>query len=96
MVSSYAIDAGYGVLLFDPLAVPEELRERATAGVLTCAWHRRGRAGTWPPDLRATARPAGSGPCPRRGVFTTGYSARAAARLDPLDRERTRAAHGAP
>ncbi len=26
------------------------------------------RAGAWPPDLRATARPAGSGSRPRRGV----------------------------
>jgi glyoxylase-like metal-dependent hydrolase (beta-lactamase superfamily II) len=41
MVSSYAIDTGDDVLLFDPLAVPDELRERATAVVLTCPWHRR-------------------------------------------------------
>jgi glyoxylase-like metal-dependent hydrolase (beta-lactamase superfamily II) len=41
LVSSYAIDLGDGVLLFDPLAVPDELRERATAVVLTCPWHRR-------------------------------------------------------
>ena len=41
MVSSYAIDTGEQVLLFDPLDVPPELRERATAVVLTCPWHRR-------------------------------------------------------
>jgi glyoxylase-like metal-dependent hydrolase (beta-lactamase superfamily II) len=40
-VSSYAVDTGDGVLLFDPLGVPAELRERATAVVLTCPWHRR-------------------------------------------------------
>jgi hypothetical protein len=31
MVSSYAVDTGEGVLLFDPLGIPAELRERATA-----------------------------------------------------------------
>jgi glyoxylase-like metal-dependent hydrolase (beta-lactamase superfamily II) len=41
MVSSYAVDTGEDVLLFDPLDVPTELRERATAVVLTCPWHRR-------------------------------------------------------
>ena len=41
MVSSYAVDTGAAVLLLDPLAVPAELRERATAVVLTCPWHRR-------------------------------------------------------
>jgi len=41
MVSSYAVDTGEGVLLFDPVAVPAGLRERATAVVLTCPWHRR-------------------------------------------------------
>jgi glyoxylase-like metal-dependent hydrolase (beta-lactamase superfamily II) len=41
LVSSYAVDTGAGVLLFDPLDVPAELRERATAIVLTCPWHRR-------------------------------------------------------
>jgi glyoxylase-like metal-dependent hydrolase (beta-lactamase superfamily II) len=41
MVSSYAVDTGEGVLLFDPLDVPTELRERASAVVLTCPWHRR-------------------------------------------------------
>ena len=41
MVSSYAVDTGEDVLLFDPLDVPAELRERANAVVLTCPWHRR-------------------------------------------------------
>ena len=44
-VSSYAIDDGERVLLFDPLAVPGEIEEimdgRETAIVLTCPWHRR-------------------------------------------------------
>jgi glyoxylase-like metal-dependent hydrolase (beta-lactamase superfamily II) len=45
IVSSYAIDDGERVLLFDPLAVPGELEERAAgreaAVVLTCPWHAR-------------------------------------------------------
>ena len=45
MVSSYAIDDGERLLLFDPLAVPSEIEElseaRDTAVVLTCAWHER-------------------------------------------------------
>jgi len=44
-VSSYAIDDGKRVLLFDPLAVPDELLERARDGpsavVLTAPWHER-------------------------------------------------------
>ena len=40
-VSSYAIDTGDAFLLFDPLAVPDELRERATAVVLTAPYHER-------------------------------------------------------
>ena len=44
-VSSFAIDAGEWLLLFDPLAVPSEIEEmaagRETAIVLTCPWHRR-------------------------------------------------------
>ena len=44
-VSSYAIDDGERLLLFDPLAVPSELGDlaagRETAIVLTCPWHRR-------------------------------------------------------
>jgi glyoxylase-like metal-dependent hydrolase (beta-lactamase superfamily II) len=44
-VSSYAIDDGKRLLLFDPLAVPSEIEERAagreTAIVLTAPWHER-------------------------------------------------------
>jgi glyoxylase-like metal-dependent hydrolase (beta-lactamase superfamily II) len=44
-VSSYAIDHGERLLLFDPLAVPSEIQERAagreTAIVLTSPWHER-------------------------------------------------------
>ena len=44
-VSSYAIDDGERLLLFDPLAVPDELKalaaDRETAIVLTCPWHER-------------------------------------------------------
>jgi glyoxylase-like metal-dependent hydrolase (beta-lactamase superfamily II) len=44
-VSSYAIDDGKRLLLFDPLAVPSELEELAAARepvvVLTCPWHER-------------------------------------------------------
>jgi glyoxylase-like metal-dependent hydrolase (beta-lactamase superfamily II) len=44
-VSSYAIDHGERLLLFDPLAVPSELFEltsdRETAIVLTAPWHER-------------------------------------------------------
>ena len=56
-VSSYALDDGERLLLFDPIAVPSEIEElgagRETAIVLTCPWHRRdapalaGRLG-WP------------------------------------------------
>jgi glyoxylase-like metal-dependent hydrolase (beta-lactamase superfamily II) len=45
LVSSYAIDDGERLLLFDPLALPAELEQRAatreTAIVLTCPWHER-------------------------------------------------------
>jgi glyoxylase-like metal-dependent hydrolase (beta-lactamase superfamily II) len=48
-VSSYAIDDGERLLLFDPLAVPPEVidvaAERETAIVLTCPWHRRDAVG---------------------------------------------------
>jgi glyoxylase-like metal-dependent hydrolase (beta-lactamase superfamily II) len=48
-VSSYAIDDGERLLLFDPLAVPGEVidlaAERETAIVLTCPWHRRDAVG---------------------------------------------------
>ena len=44
-VSSYAIDDGKRLLLFDPLGVPSEIEERAadreTAIVLTAPWHER-------------------------------------------------------
>jgi glyoxylase-like metal-dependent hydrolase (beta-lactamase superfamily II) len=45
VVSSYAIEDGDRLLLFDPLEVPSEIDERAaereTAVVLTCPWHER-------------------------------------------------------
>jgi hypothetical protein len=41
LVSSYAIDLGDDFMLFDPLSVPDELRERATAVVLTAPYHER-------------------------------------------------------
>jgi glyoxylase-like metal-dependent hydrolase (beta-lactamase superfamily II) len=48
-VSSYAIDDGDRLLLFDPLDVPDELeqlaRERDTAIVLTSPWHERSSEG---------------------------------------------------
>jgi glyoxylase-like metal-dependent hydrolase (beta-lactamase superfamily II) len=44
-VSSYAIEEGARLLLFDPLAVPREIRaragERETVVVLTAPWHER-------------------------------------------------------
>ncbi|MBA3844089.1 MAG: MBL fold metallo-hydrolase [Actinobacteria bacterium] len=44
-VSSYALDDGAQLLLFDPIAVPSELiaraSEREVAIVLTCPWHER-------------------------------------------------------
>jgi hypothetical protein len=44
-MSSYAIDDGERLLLFDPLGVPREIEERAanreTAIVLTAPWHER-------------------------------------------------------
>ena len=55
-VSSYAIDEGAGLLLFDPLAVPTELlelaAEREPAIVLTAPWHER--------DARALAERLGA------------------------------------
>ena len=41
LVSSYGIKLGDDFLLFDPLSVPDELRERATAVVLTAPYHER-------------------------------------------------------
>ena len=55
-VSSYAIDDGVRLLLFDPLAVPTELlelaAEREPAIVLTAPWHER--------DARALAERLGA------------------------------------
>ena len=49
LVSSYAIEDGERLLLFDPIALPAELRdvaaERETAIVLTCPWHERDTRG---------------------------------------------------
>jgi hypothetical protein len=48
-VSSYAIDTGERLLLFDPIAPPSELEklagERETAVVLTAPWHERDAQG---------------------------------------------------
>jgi glyoxylase-like metal-dependent hydrolase (beta-lactamase superfamily II) len=48
-VSSYAIDDGERLLLFDPLGVPAEIEAlaagRETAIVLTCPWHERDTQG---------------------------------------------------
>jgi glyoxylase-like metal-dependent hydrolase (beta-lactamase superfamily II) len=48
-VSSYAIDDGERLLLFDPIAPPDELEtlaaERDAAVVLTCPWHERDMQG---------------------------------------------------
>ena len=41
LVSSYGIELGDDFLLFDPLSVPDELHERATAVVLTAPHHER-------------------------------------------------------
>ncbi|HEX3618529.1 MAG TPA: MBL fold metallo-hydrolase [Solirubrobacteraceae bacterium] len=40
-VSSYAIEVGDDLVLCDPLSVPDRLRERATAVVLTAPYHER-------------------------------------------------------
>jgi len=48
-VSSYAADDGERLLLFDPIALPEELERRAAEGetaiVLTAPWHERDSQG---------------------------------------------------
>jgi glyoxylase-like metal-dependent hydrolase (beta-lactamase superfamily II) len=44
-VSSYAVELGDDLLLFDPLSVPDRLRERATAVVLTAPYHERDARG---------------------------------------------------
>src|ERR1700758_4108206 len=41
LVSSYGIDLGDDFVLFDPISVPDELRGRATAVVLTAPYHER-------------------------------------------------------
>ena len=45
LVSSYGVELGDELLLFDPLAVPDGLRERATAVVLTAPYHERDARG---------------------------------------------------
>jgi hypothetical protein len=45
LVSSYGIELGDAFLLFDPLDVPDELRGRATAVVLTAPYHERDARG---------------------------------------------------
>ena len=54
LVSSYAIELGDDLLLFDPLSVPNELRQRATAVVLTSPNHDR--------DARALGLPVHTPP----------------------------------
>jgi hypothetical protein len=44
-VSSYAIELGDDLVLFDPLAVPAELQRRASAVVLTAPYHERDARG---------------------------------------------------
>ena len=41
LASSYGIELGDEFVLFDPLSVPDELRERATAVVITAPYHER-------------------------------------------------------
>jgi hypothetical protein len=53
-VSSYAIEVDGELLLFDPLAVPQELASRATAVVLTAPYHER--------DARSLALPVHTPP----------------------------------
>jgi len=45
LVSSYAIEVRDDFVLFDPLSVPDELRRRATAVVLTAPYHERDARG---------------------------------------------------
>ena len=45
VVSSYAVELGDDFVLFDPLSVPDELRERATAVGLTAPYHERDARG---------------------------------------------------
>src|SRR3954463_16015368 len=60
-VSSYPIGLGDDFVLFDPLSVPDALRERATAVVLTAPYHERDARGLGlpihtPPADRSTRR----------------------------------------
>jgi glyoxylase-like metal-dependent hydrolase (beta-lactamase superfamily II) len=88
MVSSYAVDTGEDVLLFDPLDVPAELRARATAVVLTCPWHRRDAPGLGLPIHVPPPDPPD--PDPVRGeVFVSGdtlpFGVRAFEGFEPND-----------
>jgi glyoxylase-like metal-dependent hydrolase (beta-lactamase superfamily II) len=79
IVSSYAIDNGDRLLLFDPVAPPNEIDElaagREAAVVLTCPWHRRD-ASTLAERLRAplyVPPPDEGDPSPVEGhVFSAG------------------------
>jgi glyoxylase-like metal-dependent hydrolase (beta-lactamase superfamily II) len=78
IVSSYAIDDGERLLLFDPLAVPSEIEElaadRETAIVLTCAWHERD-ARSLVERLEAAVlipKPEEGEPIERRQLFSAG------------------------
>ena len=55
LVSSYAIELGDDLILFDPLSVPDELRARATAVALTAPYHERDARGL---GLRVHTPPA--------------------------------------
>jgi hypothetical protein len=67
VVSSYAIDDGERVLLFDPIAPPDELaaraEERELVVVLTSPWHER--------DTRALVRSSRS-PGTRSSISANG------------------------
>jgi glyoxylase-like metal-dependent hydrolase (beta-lactamase superfamily II) len=78
LVSSYAIDDGERLLLFDPLALPSELEGlaagRETAIVLTCPWHERDARGL-AERLGATvhvASPEEGEPITGRQLFSAG------------------------
>jgi len=61
-VSSYAIDDGTRLLLFDPLAVPSEIlrlaADREPVVVLTAPWHERDAQSLVERLVRAGVRPA--------------------------------------
>src|ERR1700761_1808002 len=56
IVTSYAIDTGKGLVIFDPLATPDQILDFAEGGdtaiVVTCRWHLR--------DARALAHTLGA------------------------------------